>query len=102
MWLKGKYMNKETCIRQKLGSCEGCNMIQMIKHDARWHQMSVEGAAKIIKDELCPKGEKPDVTKIRNMWASFGMGQRREELIDFPDQPLNPKGRQYDKRGGMR
>ena len=90
-------MSKERCLQHKLGSCLGCNVLELVAERARWQRIGLEEAADEVAEEYCPSDAKPQHQKIRNEWASFGMGQPRAESFDFSGTERDLKGKKLHK-----
>ncbi len=86
-------MNNKECLQLHLGSCAGCNVLNLIADKIRWQLIPPNEAAKIIARSYCPGQVQPQVHLIQNNQASSGLGQRHEENFDFHPDDRNPKGR---------
>ncbi len=71
-----KIMNE--CLRQKIGSCGGCDVLAIAINQARWR--GIEPAR--VESQYCPPGERMDFEWAINRDASHGMGQRRGENME--------------------
>lgn len=63
-----------SCLRQHIGSCRGCNVVDIAMGEIRWKGQTLEKATDFVRKRYCPKGEHPDISVGVNKEASFTMG----------------------------
>jgi hypothetical protein len=88
--------NKENdpCLKEKLGTCCGCNVMAIAILQMRWQGLTLDEATGSIHKEYCPV--KPDhAGRHINREASIAFGQRRHENVEFTHdrRPLRQKPR---------
>lgn len=86
------------CLQLKLGSCRGCNVLDMVADRARWKRVEPKQAGRDLGAQYCPPNASPQTDLIRNTEASFGMGQSRDENLDFKSTRPDPKGQKLHGR----
>lgn len=94
MVVKENMKEHDSCIKEKLGTCRGCSIMEMAVMLMRWQAHTLESARESIAQDYCPV-HPDDVGRYTNKEASYSMGQRRGEntIFDANRKPLRPRPR---------